>query len=223
MNPAGSRGRLSGDGLRALYEAQKAWFAPERNRLLRRAGLATAERILDLGCGYGGMLADLTRRARGPVVGVDRDGQALAGTSGLRVQALASRLPFRNASFDLVFAQMVFLWTGCDAGLLAEIRRVLRPGRFLVVAAEPDWRGAFSEPATAALAEFAEELRREGADPFVGGRLGPALEDAGFAVECGLHPVRPLAAPKETPGLVRGAESLRFLFVPYVYCLARKE
>lgn len=210
------------EDLQALYAAQREWFAADRNRLLRRAGLAAADAVLDLGCGAGAMLPDLGRRARGYVVGVDRDPNPLALASGARVLADAAALPFRAGAFDLVFSQMFFLWAGCGNRVLAEIRRVLRPGGFLVAAAEPDWRGAFSEPPTPALAAFAEALRQEGADPFVGGRLGPALQDAGFAVECGLHAVRPLEAPSESPGWLRGAAALRFLVVPYVHCLARR-
>jgi len=210
------------EDLPALYAAQKEWFAAERNRLLRRAGLAAAAAVLDLGCGSGAMLSDLARRARGRVVGVDRDAGLLAVASGARVVADAAALPFRAGAFDLVFTQMFFLWAGCAPGLLGEIRRVLRPGGCLVAAAEPDWRGAFCEPPAPALAEFAEGLRREGADPFIGGRLGLALEDAGFQVECGLHPVRPLDAPRQCAGRLAGAEALRFLVVPYVHCLARR-
>jgi len=92
--------------------------------------------VLDVGCGAG---TDLARFARGGAVvtGVDISSSAIALarqnfaqqglTADLR-EADGERLPFADESFDLVFAHGVVQYTSNDAALVAECRRVLKPG-----------------------------------------------------------------------------------------------
>jgi len=92
--------------------------------------------VLDIGCGAG---VDLVRFARGGaiVTGVDLAESAVALakanfaqqglTADLRV-ADGEALPFADASFDLVFAHGVVQYTADDRKLVAEVRRVLKPG-----------------------------------------------------------------------------------------------
>ncbi len=53
---------------------------------------------------------------------------------GAWVQADAARLPFENGSFDLVVSTEAFHWFPDPDTVLAELRRVLRPGGTLLVA-----------------------------------------------------------------------------------------
>jgi SAM-dependent methyltransferase len=107
-------------------------------------------RVLDYGCGHG--IAGVLFAQRGAeVVAFDLAGgyvaeartraSGLAGSPPLRwygVEAAAERLPFADASFDRVWAHAVLHHV--DLPLAApELRRVLRPGGY-VVAAEP-WGG----------------------------------------------------------------------------------
>jgi malonyl-CoA O-methyltransferase len=56
-----------------------------------------------------------------------------------RVVADASRLPFRNASFDVVFSNLMYQWCDDLGAALAEAQRVLRPGgRLLFTTFGPD-------------------------------------------------------------------------------------
>jgi SAM-dependent methyltransferase len=92
--------------------------------------------VLEVGCGAG---VDLVRFARGGarVTGVDVAESAIALakanfaqqglTADLRV-ADGEALPFADASFDCVFAHGVVQYTADDRRLVAEVRRVLRPG-----------------------------------------------------------------------------------------------
>ncbi|MEO8482306.1 MAG: class I SAM-dependent methyltransferase [Acidobacteriota bacterium] len=92
--------------------------------------------VLDVGCGAG---VEVVRFARGGarVAGVDLSGQAVALTrqnvsqqglhAGLAV-ADGERLPFPDASFDYVFAHGVVQYAADDRTVVAEVRRVLRPG-----------------------------------------------------------------------------------------------
>jgi SAM-dependent methyltransferase len=127
----------------ALYEQHYRledthwWFLGRRrlvlNELTRYAG-TRAGRILDLGCGTGGMLPHLT--TLGDALGLDSaDEAALAcRRRGVPfVKGWGSQLPFRDAAFDAVTALDVIEHVPDDAGLLREIRRVLRPGGLLLV------------------------------------------------------------------------------------------
>jgi len=217
--------------LRERYRLQADWFRAERTRLLRKADILNCRRVLDLGTGTGELLGELRRRTRGAVIGLDRNRQALRLAAGPVVQAEAATLPFAGGVFDLVFAQMFFLWAVPLEPVLAEVRRVLaRDGRFLI-AAEPDYGGCIEYPArSGAFADFTDALRAEGADLQVGRKLGVALAKQGFEVEAGTHPARPLAAEAcaadRIPGpgcssIVRGV-GVRFRYIPYFWFLARR-
>jgi len=99
-------------------------------------------RVLDVGCGTGELLRELSTRlpeAR-ELTGVDAAAAmieaASAGGEAERLRYLhgrAERLPFDNASFDLVISTTSFdHWADQGAGLV-ECRRVLVPGGRLVL------------------------------------------------------------------------------------------
>jgi len=94
-------------------------------------------RILDAGCGTGGMLNYLRRF--GPAVGVDLADEAIAlsrrrGLSSL-AQGSVEQLPFRDGSFDLVVSFDVIYHDAVmnDRLALQEFGRVLRPGGKLLI------------------------------------------------------------------------------------------
>jgi SAM-dependent methyltransferase len=212
--------------LRQIYRRQAAWFAGERNRLLRRADIARCDRVLDLGCGSCETLRDLERRVGGAAVGVDLDLEILRLGGGRRVAADGRVLPFAAGCFDLVFAQMFFMWARPEE-VLPEISRVMAPGGSLVACAEPDYGGVVEHPPAGRMDTVASSLRAEGADVEVGRKLGAALQRAGFRVECGVHPARPLEAGRGDSGFAApgpGGErtEFEFLFVPHFWFLAVK-
>jgi SAM-dependent methyltransferase len=92
--------------------------------------------VLDVGCGAG---VEVARFARGGarVTGVDatesaarltRDNVRQQGVQALVAVADGEALPFRDASMDFVYAHGVVQYTTNDRQLVAECRRVLRPG-----------------------------------------------------------------------------------------------
>jgi len=212
--------------LQKIYRRQAAWFAGERSRLLRKVNIASKRRVLDLGAGTGETLCELDRRARGFAVGVDSEIGTLRLAAGRRVAGQAESLPFQNATFDLVFTQMFFLWARPLKEILAELRRVLAPGGHLIAAAEPDYSGAVEHPTEhGQMGRLAETLAADGADIEIGRKLGGELMRAGFRVACGVHPARPLesALPDSifaVPELVELTDGLEFLFLPYFHFLA---
>lgn len=173
---------------RAVSERLAAELAPLRARLLRRIGVAHRGPVLDLGAGWGIVTEELARRARGPVVAVDRHPAALAALGARGMPGELSKLPFERDSFDLVFCQQVLMWQRALDPVVREVRRVLRPGG-AVIAIEPDHGATMEHPPEIAIAEvWRAALARAGADPCVGRRLPPAFATAGFTVQIDLPP-----------------------------------
>jgi SAM-dependent methyltransferase len=106
----------------------------DRAALFRRLVGGPGRRVLDLGCRYGA----LTRHyAEGnDVVGVDVDREALAEAAKLGIETrwadVEEPLAFADASFDVVVAGELLEHLREPARVVAEARRVLRPGGTLV-------------------------------------------------------------------------------------------
>src|SRR6516164_6699938 len=116
----------------------------------KRLSLDGVQDVLDVGSGvghWGQLLANvLPHNAR--VQGVDRDplwvekAAARAAAHGLADRftyrvALAEKLPFADASFDLVTCQTILIHTPDPGAVVDEMVRVARPGG-LILAAEPN-------------------------------------------------------------------------------------
>jgi len=133
-------------------------------------------RILDAGCGSGGMTRFLGRY--GAVVGVDIEPHALELAKQRKLSGLArssvGALPFQDGTFVVVtsFDVLYHLNVDDDRTALAEIHRVLRPGGVALIRLPAfDWiRGAHDE--------VVHTRHRYTRDELVG-----KLEDAGFRLE----------------------------------------
>ena len=91
--------------------------------------------VLDLGCGRGYWMEHLSGRGIAAVgVERERDRAALAGRHGPVVTGDGAHLPLADASVGLVWCLHVLHHLPHPAGVLAEVRRVLRPGGALVLA-----------------------------------------------------------------------------------------
>lgn len=114
------------------------WFIARRQLavdILRRE-LATRPdaRILDVGCGTGSNLSAFSELGR--ATGIDASPEALAfcRRRGVETVSLAEieRLPFADATFDIVTAMDVLEHTDDDLAALRELRRVCKPGGLLL-------------------------------------------------------------------------------------------
>ena len=125
---SGAEERLRNDPTSELWGEHRARyrFALER--------LQAGQRVLDVACGAGFGLAMLSRAAVSGI-GVDYDCAPLAEISEPRtvVQADAARLPFADCSFDAVVTFETIEHVNDAAGLLGELRRVLKPGGPLIL------------------------------------------------------------------------------------------
>jgi len=95
-------------------------------------------RILDIGCGLGATVAWLHDKGWIGALGLDRAFSLLAERDPHHprlpmVQANAVSIPFADRSFDLVLAECVLSLIAEPVRMLAECRRVMRPGASLVV------------------------------------------------------------------------------------------
>ncbi len=97
---------------------------------LIREHLAPGMRVLDLGCGRGGVLEQLGAAVAFPL-GVDPDAHSLAEhrlPDLPRAVASAGAIPFPAASIDLVLSSWVLEHLPDPARTFREVARVLRPG-----------------------------------------------------------------------------------------------
>jgi len=137
----------------AWFTSSAAWRASCARLAARLADLDSAW-IADLGCGPGVSTFQLARQLpTARLVGLDlaprmlREARRAASRESARitwVQADAASLPFQKASLDACTGHSFLYLVANRAGVLSEVRRVLRPGGRLVLM-EPN-----DEPATVA-------------------------------------------------------------------------
>ncbi len=235
---------------------QAGWTRATRAWLYGQANLAQARDVLEVGCGTGVVAGELARASAARVVGVDVDARLLAfahrRSRGVTcVQGDAHRLPFPARRFDVVVCHYLLLWLADPACGVREMARVVRPAGVVLACAEPDYGGRVDHPPEmVALGRLqARALRRQGADPRIGRRLGelfaaaglhgtvgvmagrwefPALPGDGFEAEWrmrardldGMFPAEELDRLRAVDR--RGLKSgRRTLFVPTFYALGR--
>lgn len=98
------------------------------------ADVRAGQRVLDVGCGPGALTAELVARVgASSVVGVDPSvsyaDAACARFPGVRIEvAPAGALPFDDAFFDVVLAQLVVHFMADPVHDVREMARVTRPG-----------------------------------------------------------------------------------------------
>ncbi len=188
---------------------QAGWTRPLRDYLFARAGLTDARCVLEVGCGTGALLADLPTRAA--VHGLDLDAARLTDAHIHAPEAALTRgdalqLPYPSEAFDITFCHFLLLWVPDPLGALLEMKRVTSPGGYVLALAEPDYDHRVDKPATlATLGHWqAEALRRQGADPGLGARLGDLFRQSGMQLieagpmqQGGTRPLSPIEQEME--------------------------
>lgn len=163
--PAGDRHAQATHGLAAEYSVRAATYAqhwapvihPLARILLGTLPLASAHRILDLGCGTGELLGDL--RAAAPdacLIGADRaEGMVRVAGQAASYNLLvtdAQSLALRAECIDVAVLAFMLFHVPDPAAALREVRRVLRPDASVGVAV---WG---TDPGTPGAAIWTEEL-----------------------------------------------------------------
>jgi SAM-dependent methyltransferase len=125
-------------GTRGFFQDLDQYHFEKLHHLLRLVDFSAwrGKDVLDVGCGAG---IEVVRfgQAGANVVGVDTAASAVALTKqNVTQQAVPARLavaegealPFKDASFDYVFAHGVVQYAASDGDVVRECHRVLRPG-----------------------------------------------------------------------------------------------
>src|SRR5215212_2190820 len=174
---------------------RSATAVAKRDRFMDLLQPVPGERILDIGCGGGAFCRQIAPLVApgGSVFGIDN---ALAAIDvALRLSALEDRslmsftqadghdLPFSDASFDAAVCISVLGFCQNPGQVLAEARRVLRPGgRFLAVNSDEDTR-VYNGHDQELGRRIARAIADRSLDPWLGRRLAPMLTAAGFQLE----------------------------------------
>ncbi len=174
---------------------QSGFLQPFTERVFKRAGIAEARRVLDLGCGAGDVsfLAAGLVGPSGSVVGIDRDPGVLALARERAGQLGATNVSFEECPiaeftatgpFDAVVGRFVLIYQPDPVETLTHFRGLLRDGGILAVI-EPDMSvGVRTWPHVPLWHQASdwirETFRRGGVHHDIGARLYPLLRRAGF-------------------------------------------
>ena len=113
----------------------RGWYpATEVYETVIRRDLVEGMRVLDMGCGRGGVLEQLGSAVTHPV-GIDPDWQSLEEhrlPHLPRATAIADALPFMDACFDRVVCSWVLEHLPNPAHTFSEVARVLKPNGYFI-------------------------------------------------------------------------------------------
>jgi SAM-dependent methyltransferase len=184
---------------------------PTTAQLLERAGLRAGMRVLDVGCGGGGVTLELARRvgSAGHVIGLDFDDVILALARQDATDVGLRNVEFRHADatrldeppiYDLVYARFLLAHLAESKEALAGMIRATRPGGVIVVE-DVDFSGTFCYPPNSAFQRHVDlvgqVIRRHGGDSMIGLRLTDMFRQAGLT-NVGVQIVQPVF--QEGPG-----------------------
>jgi SAM-dependent methyltransferase len=169
------------------YLQQAQWTRDLRKYLFKKAGLDTASRVLEAGCGTGAILTELPDHIS--LHGLDIDPIALAqcqahAPAASLVQGTALELPYSNEIFDIVYCHYLLLWVTDPLQALFEMKRVVKTAGHIIAFAEPDYSARLDQPRELVpLGKWqTASLRRQGADPSLGARLADLFFRAGIEI-----------------------------------------
>jgi ubiquinone/menaquinone biosynthesis C-methylase UbiE len=184
------------------YDRVERWanserYAHEIGGLLSRFGLPAGADLLDIGCGAGVAIRFASRRGFW-AVGVDSS-PIWESRYPIRpaVRADATRLPFRNASFDGVLLFHVLAHLADPEVCLAEIHRVLRSGgRIAISTPNAEYLDALKASVTSTYYVADPTVRRH----LTAAQVQRLLSTAGFLVrDASTFDPTPHAAPSPIP------------------------
>jgi SAM-dependent methyltransferase len=126
--------------MKAMLEVdERHWWYRGRRRIVRaeleRLQLPSGARVLDAGCGSGRQLQELVHYGEVAGIELDPDAAAFAASRGcgeVEVGRL-EELPWESDTFDLITCLDVIEHTADDRRTLGELRRVCKPGGWLLV------------------------------------------------------------------------------------------
>lgn len=124
------------------------WVENKRVRaVLRKLNARPEHRILDVGCGAGYMLSQLSKSATGGELhGIDLSksmserAQQLLGNTAKIVHGDAEQMPYADAYFDRVIASSLFSHVLHPETVVLQLKRILKPDGLIVISVCDDDR-----------------------------------------------------------------------------------
>lgn len=169
------------------YTQQAKWTRNLRAYVFDKIKLDDADRVLEVGCGTGAILAELPTHLA--LHGLDLNPAALSqcrihASAASLIQGNALSLPFSNNSFEVVYCHFLLLWVKNPLEALLEMKRVTRPNGHIIAFAEPDYTQRIDKPdELVQLGKWqTESIQRQGADPGFGARLAESFFEAGIQI-----------------------------------------
>jgi SAM-dependent methyltransferase len=167
------------------FRQQVGWTAALRRHIFREIQLSPDDSLLEVGCGSGALLHVLQDNGYAQLAGLDKDLSRLEfmNKSFSPVCGDGLKLPFPAHSFKVSLCHFYLLWVTNPMKALLEMKRVTRPGGWLVALAEPDYGQRIDKPdSLVPLGKLqTQALTRQGADPFIGARLPALFSQIGLA------------------------------------------
>ncbi len=171
----------------ARYLQQAKWTHDLRAYIFDKIKLDDAKRVLEVGCGTGAILSELSTQPS--LHGLDLDWVALTecrvhAPAAALTQGDALNLPYADNQFDIAYCHFLLLWTRDPLQAILEMKRVTRSGGYVIAFAEPDYSHRIDQPSELAqLGKWqTEALSGQGADPALGARLAELFFQAGIEI-----------------------------------------
>jgi ubiquinone/menaquinone biosynthesis C-methylase UbiE len=185
---------LSIESWNERYQQQARWTKPLRDYLYNKIGIKQTKRILEVGCGTGVILEELSHISSNPLFGVDINPAVITFAHNSSIESNFSigdafYLPFHSNTFDISLCHFLLLWIQNPAKAIIEMTRVLLPGGCFLALAEPDYGGRIDFPFE--LSQIGnwqiKSLMEQGANPYIGRELRSLLVMAGLSeIEVGI-------------------------------------
>lgn len=166
------------------YTEQALWTENIRNYLINKSGITEGDRILDVGCGTGVLIAEFEEKGL-QYHGLDLSFSALRFARDIclgkvLLQGDGLSLPLKDNVYDFSFCHFCLMWIQNPGSVVKEMTRVTKSGGSVAAFAEPDYGGRIDYPTElAVLGKYQiEGLVQQGANPFIGRELATLFQDA---------------------------------------------
>lgn len=172
----------------ARFTQQSAWTAPLRAFLFDQINIASAQNILEVGCGTGAITKAAHNLTSAKIFGVDLLWNSVNFANNANPEtafscADALALPFASRQFDITYCHYFLLWMNGQAeNALLEMVRVTRPGGIVMALAEPAYSARIDyPPELVKLGRLqTQSLIRQGANSDIGVHLPELFSQAGL-------------------------------------------
>ncbi len=134
----------------ARYILQALWTANLRRYLLAKINLPHNPQVLDVGCGTGALFPDLYRTGC-IVTGLDYKFNHCNfamphNPERMMLCADALTMPIQNGVYDVSLSHYFLMWVKNPLKAITEMRRVTKPGGYVMAFAEPDYSARIDYP-----------------------------------------------------------------------------